>query len=356
MKTIEELIDNIYQELDVDEVDKKPGSDLYSIVRAVAKSQYDTLSETERIKNSLLISRATSKELDNWGSLVSITRKEGTTAEGSVLAVSDVGITISSGTLLTDLSTGNQFRVTESVSLEQYIERRVPITALRSSPLYNLRAGYELYSEETSEELNLNLNRVQFKVGSFRTTSGEICGDITGGSFPENDLSLRSRIKLKLSQGTSNSVAYLKSLLLSEENIIWVDMTTSLPGMLLVYIETISPLTDIYKNYLNNILENNITAGIVFDIIPAPIQYITININVSVVPTIDVNKLINDLRQKTYYFLLSLSIKEKFSASLLSSFLIDETDIFSSRVTIEESIDYNKVLRPSQINVIYEFN
>lgn len=359
MKTIETIIDEIYSELDVEEIDKKPGSDLYSLVRSVAKSQYDSLQEINALRRKLSIEDSSKEELDTWGAIVGLRRKVGSRSAGYALAISESNVTILKDTFLTDLNTGNQFRVTERTKLSKFVEKRVPIEALVRSPVYNLGAGTILFSGNNpfvDVPANESFEDVEFRVGEYRTTSGEICGDLKGGNFPESDSSYRSRIKSVLRSSKVNSTESLKSLLLSEPELIWVDVNSPLPGMLLVYLEGVSSLSSERIEYYEDLLDRYVSAGVIYQVIEVDPTLINISVTISTSNDTDIQELSKRVRGMIFSYFYSRKVGDSIDFSSLASRLNDDKNVISSNVVSDPKLPSSEVIRPNNITISYEFN
>lgn len=360
MKTLESIIEKIYSNLDVEEVDKKPGSDLYNLVRAVAKAQYDSLQDIEKLKGDLFIEQAANSQLDSWGALVGIVRKEGSFSKGFVLAVSNQDKVIPFDTVLTDLKTGNQFLVTETTRLSRFIEKKIPIEAVERSPIFNLRAGESLFAGNPIDNVpsdNVNLEDVFFQVGEFRTTSGEICGDLKGGSFPESDDRFRERIKSLLSSSIkSNSLQSVKSRIISEPTVNWVNITSPLPSIIFIYVELSVALNQNLLEYFQSILDTIIPVGISYKIKEVEPVFINITVNVVTKESTDINKLLSDIRKVVYSYFYSLEINKDLSLNSLN-FLIKELPlVFDASVSASDLPSSFTVIRPNNIIISYEFS
>lgn len=360
MKTIETIIDEIYSELDVEDVDAKPGSDLYSLVRAVAKSQYDSLQEILKLKRKQSVDKSQGEELNAWGSLVGLKRRLGSRSQGYVLAVSEANIVIPEGTILTDLNTGNQFRVTKETTLSRFVEKKVPIEALVRSPVYNLGAGTTLFSGNNPfVEIppSENFEDIEFKVGEFRTTSGEVCGDLKGGSFAESDSSYRNRIKAVLRSSSINSTESLKALLLSEAELIWVDVSSPLPGMLIAYLEGVDTISSDRIQYYENLLSRFVSAGIVYQVIEVSPVLIDIKVTILTNEEADIQSLSKTVRASIFSYFYSRRVGDPLNLSSISSTLINNNkDIYRANLTLVNEIPSSGVVRPNNITISYEFN
>lgn len=358
MQNLESIISKIYSSLEVEEVDKKPGSDLYSLVRAVAKAQYDSIQDIEKLKGDLFIEQASGNQLDVWGALVGIERKLGVFAKGFVLAVSNRDVVIPIDTVLTDLNTGNQFLVTQSVNLSRFIEKKIPIQAVEKSPIFNLKAGESLFSGNASNDpAEVNLEDIFFQVGEFRTTTGEICGDLSGGIFPESDNNFRERIKsLLLVSNNSNSLSAVKSRILSEPTVNWVSVTSPLPAILFIYVELSESLSSDRIDYFNSILDNIIPIGVSYEIKEVIPTLIDLDVNIATKDTTDINTLSSSIRKTIYNYFYSLGINQPISLTFATSLLKDLPLVLQALVSSSTLPSSFSIIRPNKINITYEFS
>lgn len=348
--TVEEITENILQSMNLDNIDREQGSDLYTLARAVALSLNSFNDIVKKTKKSSLISEAVGEDLNNYAASVNLSRKEGSKARGSVLALTENSSTILENTVLTELESGIQFITKESKQLIPLIESKITIEAVSKGREFNLESGTELY--------NNNKQQVQFLVGTHRTTTGEICGDLSGGSHPESDEVLRGRVINTLTNYRTNSEYAIKTILLNESDVIWCDTQTLLPGYVVFWIESVNPLDDNRLNYLNSLVKSNTAAGVLTSV--KVISTTGLDFALVVIPknNADLDVLPNLIKQNLYYFLLSLSIGDNLSISELSLFLKKTTgvaDVFIQSPTFDQlAVNNNSVFRPNTVNLIYD--
>lgn len=348
--TVEEITQNILQSMNLEEIDREPGSDLYTLARAVALSINSINDVVKKTKKSSLISEATGEDLNNFAASVNLTRKQGSKARGSVLVLTENSTFIPAQTVLTELESGLQYVTLQEKQIPALVEGKIPIEAVAKGREYNLESGTELY--------NNNRQQVQFLVGTHRTTTGEICGDLLGGAQIESDEVLRGRVINTLTNYRTNSEFAIKTVLLNEPDVIWCDTQVILPGFVVFWIETSNILDDNRLNYFNALVKSNSAAGVLTSV--KVVSTTGLDFALVVIPKSNANldQVSNLLKQNLYTFLLSLSIGDNLSISELSKFLKRTTGVadivIQSPTSDRLAVDESSVFRPNTINLIYD--
>jgi len=356
MRTTEQITRTIIQNIDSnsDLVESQPGSDLYTISRAIATVINDVENEVIRTKDSLSINEAEGKDLDEWASSFYLERREGNKSVGKVLALSESSETIPSGTLLVELDTGLQFRTTEQARLNRFVEKPISIEALKSDVIHNLSSGTELYGNSYRD--------VQFIVGSHRDEQGNICGDLRNGRPVESDEQLRSRIVNKLVNQKTNSEFTLKSIILAEPDIVWVDTEVPLPGYLVVWIDSIVPLSQDRINYFQSLVRLNTAAGIMSEVkesIKLGLEFdLTVFPSKDESDSLDLNRVTSELKKRLIRFLYKLSLGETLVVRQLEDYLaqvegVDRIKLDSPEDNVE--LSSSNVIRPTAIRIRYDY-
>lgn len=354
MKSIEDITREIIQNFDSSEnsIDTQPGSDVHTLIRAIATVQSEQQREIEKGLEKVSVTEAKGEDLDNWAASFYLSRREGNKSQGNVMALSEKKKTIPSGTILIDLETGLKFQTTAKKNLNSFIEKTIPIQADKNNQLHNLPAGTELFSEEFSN--------VQFIVGEYRESSGELCGNLSGGRQLESDEQLRSRVISRLVNQKTNSSYSLKAILLAEPDVAWVDTETPLPGFVIVWIDPINPITEDRLNYFRTLVRLNRAAGVISEVKTVNKRELNFSINAFINQSeIDLNETTTALKKRVIEFLYRLSLGEKLEVRKLKNFLMNTPGIdYLSLVEPDENIELtnNNVFRPSSIKITYDYS
>lgn len=192
--------------------DYSVGSVAYTITRGVAvafKSMYDLI---ETLDSNYILGNSTGTYLTDMATTLGYERLPGNKSIGYVLVSNPTSsrIDFSSSLVLTDPVTTLQFTIRDRTdrSISSYQETRIPISSIESTSDANLAAGTELISGAYPN--------LSFIVGQYRTTSGEVYGDLTGGRSLEADESLRERIIRGISNISFNNATQIERYLLNE--------------------------------------------------------------------------------------------------------------------------------------------
>lgn len=355
MRTTEEITNTIIQNIDSTGslVEVQPGSDLYTISRAFATVINELDNEVQDAKESVSINDAEGQDLDEWASSFYLSRREGSTSKGKVLALAESNETIPVNTRLVDLETGLQFFTTEEVKLNRFVEKPISIEAAKESIIHNLSAGTELYADSFRD--------IQFIVGSHRDEQGTVCGDLSGGRPVESDEQLRSRIVNKLVNQKTNSEFTIKSIVLAEPDVVWVDVETPLPGYLVVWIDSITTLSQDRLNYFRSLVNLNTAAGILTEVKES--KKLGVDFSVTVFPdtgddSLDLNELTSRIKKRLIRFLYKLSLNESLIVEQLRGYLAKTEGVDDVRVDAPDQdveLGEDNVVRPTAIRIRYDY-
>lgn len=354
MKSIEDITREIIQNFDSSEssLDTQPGSDVHTLIRAIATVQSEQQREIEKSLGKLSINEAKGEDLDNWAASFYLSRREGNKAQGNVMALSEEKKSIPSGISLVDLETGVKFQTTSEKTLNSFIEKTIPVKADKSNQIHNLSAGTELFSEEFSN--------IQFVVGEYRDSNGELCGGLSGGRQPESDEQLRSRVVSRLVNQKTNSSYSLKAIILAEPDVVWVDTETPLPGFVIVWIDPITPITEDRLNYFRTLVRMNRAAGVISEVKTVNKRELNFSINAFINQSeVDLNETTSALKRRVIEFLYRLSLGEKLEVRKLKNFLLDTPGIdYLELIEPNENIELtnDNVFRPSSIKITYDYS
>jgi hypothetical protein len=232
--------------------DLSPGSVLNTLIRSIAVTMLEQENKLEELRKNLNPQTATGGYLDDYASAVlNLSRKAGSIARGQVIATTDSGVDIPvpTGTVLTDLTTANQFITLEPATVSSAFDAVIEVSALTEGEANNLPAGTPLY--------DLNTPLVSFVVGAERDLTGEYCGNLTNGSDYESDFDFRARIDdIKDGQGPTLSSTLSAYLPLER---FWIN--TRAPGFIHIYLDTPSELTGAFENELRNLIKDYLSPG-----------------------------------------------------------------------------------------------
>lgn len=354
MQSIEEIMSSIFNKLDIDESNKKEGTDVHAMVRAIATHFYEQNKKISEVNQGKSIVTSTGRDLEDYASDLGLSRKSGLKSKGSVLALSEKRITIPKETSLTDLSTGRQYITDSEVSLPAFVEKSISLTAVKEGSSQNVTSGTVLFNSE--------FQNVRFIAGSHRDDYGEVCGDIKGGRERESDEQLRQRVINRISNTRTNSEYLIKSIVLSEDDILWVDILTPLPAFFEVWVEPSSSLSEERLSYLNSLVKLNRAAGVMSEV--KEVKKKGIDFDVTVFPEregLNLDQLTSTVRGKVYEYLYRLSVGDNFVVDDLKEFLLRLSDVKQLYIDVTQDSDKiqpdsDEVIRPSSLKVSYELS
>jgi hypothetical protein len=354
IQSIEEIMNSIFSKLDVDDSNKREGTDVYAMVRAIAVHFYEQNRKISEVNQGKSIVTSTGRDLEDYASDLGLKRKSGLKSRGSVLALSEKKATIPKETSLTDLSTGRQYTTDSEARLPAFVEKSIPITSIKPGSSQDLISGTVLF--------NPDFQNIRFIAGSHRDDFGEVCGDVKGGRERESDEQLRQRVINRISNTRTNSEYLIKSIILSEDDILWVDISTPLPAYFEVWVEPNAPLSQERKSYLNSLVKLNKAAGVLSEV--REVKKEGIDFDITIYPEredINLDQLTSTVRGKVYEYLYRLSIGDQLVVDDLKRFLLKLPEIKQLYVSITQNNDKiqpesDEVIRPASLKVSYELS
>lgn len=233
IRTVEEVINGIRRGINAvsPELATFPKfGNLYAILRGVSSAVTELETGIQDEFNKIRVSKARATDLDVIGGDYGLVRFNGTSAQGYVL-VSKVGTDLlRRGTILSNATKDLQYEVMNDTYIPTGTEIPVFVKSTIQRSYSNLRNGTYLYSR-------LHPGAVVI-VGQYRDSSGNTVGNLSGGSDPEDDSSLRARI-IEFLNGSYNALtpiniqARLRNHFGTRD--IYIKDTLNTPGMFYIY-------------------------------------------------------------------------------------------------------------------------
>jgi Baseplate J-like protein len=286
MRDLNEIIDGMFVELlrsGSPLSDRTPQSVTYTLLRSIAASiqQLELFQEQQLTENDFIT--ATGTDLDNYCSPFGVYRLQSKPTTGWVLVSSDLALDLIPGLVFTNTSNGAQYILNTAgiVSLEPNTEQAIPVVASGLGGQYGAVAGTTLYSNLA------NLSSVV--VGYERKYDGAACGDLLPGSLAESDTSLRKRWFAILQAGGLLTLESMRTLLVQHPQVIAAQITNPQPGIVYAIIRATLPSPELIKD-LEAMIRRYLIAAIAVVRIAAA-QPLTIEIDVTALPTADLNLL-----------------------------------------------------------------
>lgn len=203
---------------------------LYAIIRGISSAVTELEVGIQDELNKLRVSKAAGDDLDILGKDYGLVRFNGTNAQGYVLVSNLNESVIQKGTILSNATKDIQYEVINNVSVQIGTEVPIYIRSLTRRSFTNLKAGNYLYSRIYPG--------AQIVVGQYRDSRGNTVGNISGGSDPEDDASLRARI-IEFLNGSYNALSPLNIQARLRNNFgtreIYIKDTINTPGMFYIY-------------------------------------------------------------------------------------------------------------------------
>ena len=330
--------------------DISEGSVLSALIRSIAASQQKQEIALQSVIKSFFISEATGVDLDLKAGDVGIQRKSGEVATGSVLVSSQEGsLFLPINTVLTDPASGVQVVLGDGsdVSINSFVERRIAVAVNQAGEVGNLKAGTRLISPAYSSG--------SFVVGSHRTSTGEVCGDLSGGRNIESDEQLRGRVINTTLNTKGTTEESLRNILLEQFEITWAYVTTK-PGIVEAWIDSASVLPESSLNIYREILEQNKAAGTLVVLNQATRHYIDINVFIRPDSSADLETLTDSITGLVKSYLESLRIGSGLDKTELSSNIFNLGSILEASIIEPKEeivIDQFSVLRAGNIVITY---
>ncbi len=333
--------------------DTSQGSGIYTLGRSIAAIFAEQDLNLFSLSSSFYLSSARGEDLDRLAANYGVTRRPGGFARGYALATAFEGnFTLSPSSVFTEPSTALQFLVpsTTNSRITGVSESRIPLIATKQGSEYNLPAGTRLILP--------GLERASFVVGSHRTSSGEICGDMTSGAAPEGDEPLRERVINTLVNNRATTENALKSAILADPSVSWVSITTPISGYVEVWIDSTSRFSASDIDRLRRIASSHVAAGILVDVKQAERQ--TLDINVFIVPRsgADLDTLSSQVIGTAQNYLLSLQLGQKIIRKDLLNAIQNISNVLQASIitpsTDVEPSGAQVILRSSNIWVTFD--
>lgn len=254
--------------------DYSQGSIVYTLTRAMASSLSDIYYRIDQLQQNYYIGSSQGEFLTELGDSLGYQRNSGTPSKGYVLVANQVAAvtSIPAQLVLTDPVTTLQFiiQTQDPTAINEFYETRFPVISSENTSEANLLAGTELISAA--------FPNLSFVVGTYRTGSGKICGDLTGGSDSESDTQLRNRIVTGLSNANFNTNLELQRFLSLQGDVNEVKIQTPTGGAIVVWVGSPLALTPARLVELNDLLENRKPAGVLSEV--KQLSYVTVTFKV----------------------------------------------------------------------------
>lgn len=306
--------------------DFSPSSVNLALIRSIAALQLEQDILLDNLNTTSNLSTSTGIYLDNKVKDFGIVRKTSNYATGYIL-VKTAFLALNS--ILTDINTNNQYTVVSSPSLaNKFGEVSYLIKSISTGSKYNLEANSKLLYLQ-----NPNINII---VGQYRLDNLDIVGDIKGGADTETDSLLLNRFVSTLLDSRYSTSSFIKSFILNQSNITFVYIDNPFPGHLTIWFESSVVFTNSDINNLNQLIEDQVPAGVTFDVLVIQRQFITINllINNSIKNKDDVStKLTEDVNS----WFDQLKINESFDPQLLLTYLNSVNFSFLPSITLKDN-------------------
>lgn len=306
MRTIDQIINSIKLELSAQNsklASFNTFSNFYLICRTIAKSLLEVEAYVEEQDGKGFIENLEGADLDIKANELGLFRKTaGSKVTGTVLASSNFQSTLPANAILTEPNTGIQLRTTGA---NVVVGLNVPIKVEAILPqAIDLSAGTVLNSSIYSD--------ISFVVGKSKNLiTGEITGDIIGGSSAETDDELKFRIFQRLSNQSSATERNLVSTISNIEGISQVFIVSNDPivGYLTIYIDSNDSTL---LEEVRDIVEDNKAAGISYII--KPIRFVGLDIQLDITTTLSasLNDVESEIRLLTNNYVRSLNLGQPF--------------------------------------------
>jgi len=330
--------------------DISEGSVISSILRAVAATHQRQELANAEVANSYFLTTSSLSDLDRKAGDNGLQRKPGSFATGSILSISQEGSTyLSNQTLLTDPLTGVQVRIDggANVTITTDLEVRSVVTCTVQGERGNLPAGTRLISPL--------LPNVSFVVGSHRTTTGEICGDMTGGRNIETDSELRQRIRNTNINNRGTTEEAQRNALLQDPLVTWASIISS-RGMCQAWVDSPDVLTAADKSRLLQTLDLVKAAGTIAVLNQATREFIPINILIKPNKTVNLQLLTDQIVALVKTYLQELQLGKPFVRETIINSIFALSGVVEASV-ISPTTDYDpadfSVIRSEDIKVTY---
>jgi uncharacterized phage protein gp47/JayE len=332
--------------------DISPGSVLYTLTRAVAGIHSEQELLLSELSKSYFPNTASGDLLDSLAINYGLIRIRGDFAKGkAALSAVIPGVSLLNELLIDPIS-GLQFFIDSGGQsiLQGLTELYLPIQATRIGKEYNLAAGTKLVIP--------NYPSVKAYVGSHRSDTGSLCGDLKKGRSDETDDSFRERIIDFILNKRATTSTVLTNLLIQDPAVSWVSISNPLPGYIEVWIDSVSSLTSAQKDRLTEQIKNNIAAGISFSIKEPQKQLVEINYLVNPIQGFNITELTERIITITNNYFNNLTINTTLDINELQQIVKRVEGVsFIRLLTPTESVTPNtaeSLIRSSNILITYD--
>lgn len=237
-------------------VDIAPGSFVYTISRAHAAVVADLEQKFLDVTEGSFIPTSTGEDLTSIGTSYNLPRLASTPSQGTVLAISFEGdFTVPEGSTLTHLDSGQQYITTQTVAINDFAETPIAVIAAINGSNGNLAAGTPLYSDDFQD--------VDFVVGFSHPSSGEYCGNLTGGRDSESDTEYRLRLGDNIIASGSSSTVAIENKLLEYPGVNRAFVRTRVPGVVEIWVDVFEGFTPAQQLQVQEFIKPFLGAGII---------------------------------------------------------------------------------------------
>jgi uncharacterized phage protein gp47/JayE len=335
--------------------DINPGSALYTLSRVIAALQSNADLSLLGLSNTFYIDSSTGKDLEEKAADFNITRKPGDYAIGYALGISQGdSFTATPGNIFTDPLTTLQFEVTGQPGQDSYVvtsfsETKIPIRCTSIGERGNLSAGTKLISPTFPQG--------KFAIAAHRTTAGQYCGDMSGGRDPEQDEQLRARLQASILYSRATTEESIKALILAEKTVPWVSIIVPVPGVIQVWVDNPSPLSNAELTRLQSVAEAARPAGTILTVQQVTRYLIEVNVTITPDWSVDIQTLTDVIAGTCKVYLTGLGINQPFVRADLLTQIRSLKGVASANMiapAVDVTPDSGEVVRSSKISVTYE--
>lgn len=268
--------------------DRSPGSALYTLGRAFAAVCAEQDLRLRGVADSVLLATARGEDLDALARDLGLRRRGATAAVGTVLAIADAVTQLAPDTLMVDTNSGVQLvsRNRSPVTVGFVVETRIPVEAVTPGAAGNLPAGTLLVVPSQPQ--------IRVTVGSSRQQGG-VVGDLRGGADRESDSDFRARLQMAFRSRRGGTWESIRAAILAHPGVEYVEPQVVSPGVVLVWIDSASQLSESSLRSIRQTLEQLRPVGV--ETTPVQLRRRYISINVQVLPRLGVD--LDQLRAET---------------------------------------------------------
>lgn len=331
--------------------DISEGSVISSILRAVASTHQKQELSTLEVADSYFLTTSSGADLNLKAGDVGLQRKSGSVSSGSVLSISQEGsLYVSNSILLTDPVSGIQIKIVNgaNTTITTDTETRLQVQSVAEGERSNLPAGTRLITPL--------LPSATFVVGSHRTTTGVLCGDMTGGRNPESNAELRQRIRNTTINNRGTTEEALRNTLLQDPSVSWVSVLSS-RGIAQAWVDSPDILSSSDKNRLLQTLEIVKPAGILIALNQATRELVDINVLIKPTKSVNLQSLTDQVIGLIKTYLQELQLGKPFVREEITNQVFRLNGVVEASV-LKPTVDYDpadySVIRAKEIRVSYD--